>query len=59
LGGTTLIWLESKNQEDILKKGKMIFSWYEFIVALKNKFYPLGYMKQEIMDWKNLRHNTR
>jgi hypothetical protein len=49
--------VESKNQEDILKKGKMISSWYEFIVALKKQFYPLGYMQQAIMDWKNLREN--
>jgi hypothetical protein len=52
-----LIWWESKNQEDLLKKGKMISSWYEFIVALKKQFYPLGYMQQAIMDWQNLRKN--
>jgi hypothetical protein len=55
LGGTTLIWWESKNQEDLLKKGKMISSWYEFIASLKKQFYPLGYMQQAIMDWQNLR----
>jgi hypothetical protein len=52
-----LIWWESKNQEDLLKKGKMISSWYEFIAALKKQFYPLGYMQQAIMDWQNLRKN--
>jgi hypothetical protein len=55
LGGTTLIWWESRTQEDLLRSGKIISSWYEFIVALKKQFYPLGYMQQAIMDWKNLR----
>ena len=40
LGGTTLIWWESKTHEDLPTKGKIISSWYEFIAAQKNKFYP-------------------
>jgi hypothetical protein len=56
LRGTTLIWWESKNQ-DLLKKGKTISSLYEFIVALKKQFYPLGYMQQAMMDCQNLREN--
>lgn len=55
MGGIALVWWESKIQDDLAKKGKIISSWYEFIVALKKQFYPLGYMKQAIMDWKNLR----
>jgi len=35
----------------------MISTWYEFVVSLKKQFYPLGYMQQAIMDWKNLRQN--
>ena len=55
MGRTTLIWWESKTQEDLLAKGKIISSWYEFTTALKKQFYPLDYMQQAIMDWKNLR----
>jgi hypothetical protein len=33
----------------------MISSWYEFIAAIKKQFYPLGYMQQAIMDWKNIK----
>ena len=55
MGGTTLVLWESKIQDDLAKKGKIISSWYKFIAALKKQFYPLGYMQQAIMDWKNLR----
>ena len=55
LRGTTFIWWESRTQEDLLWSGKIISSWYEFIVALNNFFYPLGCMQQAIMDWKNLK----
>jgi hypothetical protein len=57
LGGTALIWWESRSQEDLATKGKIISSWYEFTSALKKQFYPLGYMKQAMMDWKNLRQS--
>lgn len=30
-------------------------SWYDFTSALKKQFYSLGYIQQELMDWKNLR----
>ena len=52
LGGTSLVWWESKTQEIFLVKGKAISSWYEFVLALKKQFYPLGYMQQAMMDWK-------
>jgi hypothetical protein len=52
-----LIWWESKTQEDLLQRGKIISSWCEFIVALKKQFYPLGYMQQAMMDWKTLRQS--
>ena len=35
LKGTTLIWWESKTQECLLTKGKIISSWYEFTSALR------------------------
>ena len=56
MGGTTLVWWESKIQDDLAKKGKIISSWYEFMVSLKKQFYLLGYMQQVVMDWKNLRY---
>ena len=63
LKGTALIWWESKTQEDLLTKGKIISSWYEFTSVLKKQFYPLGYIQQAMMDWKNLKqgksHNVQ
>ena len=54
---TALIWWESRSQEDLATKGKIISSWYEFISSLKKQFYPLGYMQQAIMDCQTLRKN--
>ena len=44
LGGTTLIWWESKTKLDLQRKCKIIFSWSMFTKALRKQFYPLGYM---------------
>ena len=55
LKGTTLIWWESKTQEDLPKKGKIISSWYEFTSVLKKHFYPRGYIQQAMMYWQNLK----
>jgi len=30
-------------------------SWPNFISALKEQFYPLGYKQKALMDWKYLR----
>ena len=38
--GATLVWWESKTKEEIKKHGKIILSWYDFITAIKQKFYP-------------------
>lgn len=35
LGGPALIWWESRTQEDLIRHGKIISSWYQFIAALK------------------------
>jgi hypothetical protein len=35
MGGIALVWWDSKTQEDLLKKGKIMLSWYEFTFALK------------------------
>ena len=51
MGGPTLDWWESKTQDDLLTRGKVINSLYEFTSALKKQFYPLGHMQQAIMDW--------
>ena len=50
VGGTAVIWWERKSQEDLATKGKIISSWYEFTSTLKKNFYPLGYMKQAMID---------
>jgi hypothetical protein len=57
LGIVTLIWWEAKTQEDMKKHGKVLFSWNDFIVALKRQFYPLAYMKKSIMDLKKFRQD--
>jgi hypothetical protein len=55
LGGTTLIWWESKTQIDLIQHGKIISSWDEFTVALRKQFYPLAYMQTTIIDSQHLR----
>ena len=57
MGGTTLIWWDCKTQIDVKRKGKVISSWSKFLKALKKQFYPLGYMQQVVIDWKNLRQD--
>lgn len=51
----SLIWWDSKTQEDLKKSGKIISSWNDLIAALRRQFYPLTYMQKAIMDWKNFR----
>ena len=51
LEGATLIWWESKTQDDEKKHGKILTSWNDFIVAIRKQFYPLAYMRKVIMDW--------
>jgi hypothetical protein len=38
LGGTTLIWWESKTQVDLIQQGKVISSWDEFTTAIRKNF---------------------
>lgn len=57
MGGTTLIWWESRTRDDLKKNGKTISSWNDFVIALKQQFYPLAYMPQEMMNWKCLRQS--
>jgi len=51
LGGITLIWWDSKVQEDLRMKCKMTSSWHDFTATLKKQFYLLGYMQQALMNW--------
>ena len=53
--GATLVWWESKTQEEIEKHDKISISWYDFVVAIKIQFYPLAYMQKTIMNWQNFR----
>jgi len=55
MGGTALIWWESKTQIDLKCKGKFITSWTKFIKALKIQLYPLGHTQQAVIDWQRLR----
>jgi hypothetical protein len=55
LDSTTLIWWESKTQEDMKKHGKILISWNDFIVAIKKQFYPLAYKQKATMEWKFFR----
>jgi hypothetical protein len=54
LGGTTLIWWESKTKVDLVQHGTIISSWDEFTVAIRKQFYPLAYVQKTIMEWKHL-----
>lgn len=55
LGGTALIWWESRTQEDLSRYGKIISSWFEFTTTLKKQFYQLGHMQKAVMNWQSLR----
>ena len=35
LEGTYLIWWEAKNQEEMKKHGKALYSWNDFLAALR------------------------
>ena len=48
--GATLVWWEAKKNEEIKKYGKIILSWTNFIIAIKQQFYPLVHMQKAIMD---------
>jgi hypothetical protein len=63
LGGTTLIWWESKTQEDLKKSGQIISFWNDFVIALKKQLYALAYMQHEMMHQQSLKqakgHNVQ
>ena len=45
MGGTALVWWESRTKQDLKKFGKTLSSWLDFTSTLRNKFYPLAYMQ--------------
>jgi hypothetical protein len=49
LDGSTLIWWESKTQEEMKKNGIFFLSWNDFIIAIKKQFYPLAYKQKATM----------
>jgi hypothetical protein len=49
LEGTALVWWERKLQ-DRSKCGNLLFSWLEFKSAIRNQFYPLGYLHKAMME---------
>jgi hypothetical protein len=55
LDGSTLIWWESKTQEEMKKHGKFFLSWNDFIIEIKKQFYPLAYKQKATMEWQNFR----
>jgi hypothetical protein len=55
MGGTALVWWESRTKHDLKKFGKTLSSWLDFTSALRKQFYPLAYMQQAIMSWQNFR----
>jgi hypothetical protein len=55
LDSATLIWWESKTQEEMKKHGKILLSWNDFIIAIKKQFYPLAYKQKATMEWQNFR----
>jgi hypothetical protein len=55
MGGTALVWWESRTKHDLKKFGKNLSSWLDFTSTLQKKFYPLAYLQQAIMSWQNFR----
>ena len=53
--GATLVWWESRTQDEIKKHGKISITWFDFIAAIKRQFYPLADMQKDIMNWQNFR----
>jgi hypothetical protein len=53
LEGTDVVWWERKLW-DISKCGNLLSSWSEIKLAIRKKFYPLGYLHKEMIEWKTL-----
>ena len=57
MSGTTLIWWESRTQDDLIQDGNIISTWFEFTTALRNQVYPLAYMQMEMILWQHLKQS--
>jgi hypothetical protein len=55
LAGTTLIQWQRKLQNGTQQVGNVFPSWPSFILALRNKFYPLGYKEKALIEWEDLK----
>ena len=51
LVGTTLIWWQSKLQNDTQQVGNVFPSWKIFIYALRKQLYPLGCKEKDLIEW--------
>jgi hypothetical protein len=50
LAGKTLIWWWSKLQNGTQQVGNVFPSWQDFVIALRKKFYPLGYKEKALIE---------
>jgi hypothetical protein len=55
LVGTTLIWWQSKLQNDTQQVSNVLPSWQSFISTLGKQFYPLGYKEKALIEWQALK----
>ena len=55
LEGIVLVRWESKLHKSGKKMDNLLSSWSNFVYVIRNRFYPLEYVKKIIMDWKTLR----
>ena len=44
--GASLLWWESKTQEEIKKHGKISISWNDFIIVIKRQYHLLASMQK-------------
>ena len=56
LEGTALVWWESKLQDNNMC-GNLLSSWSKFKLAIRKKFYLLGYLDKAMMEWQTLRQS--
>jgi hypothetical protein len=55
LASTTLIWWQNKLKHGTQQVGNVFPSWKDFVFALRNKFYPLGYKENDLIEWQSLK----
>ena len=55
LTGTTLIWWQSKLQNEMQQVGNVFPSWQSFISTLRKQFYPLGYKYKALIECQSLK----